>query len=139
MAYSIKADFQKVYSDEKLIVFTRGTGAIVDANLDAAIAKADSIIDSYLKSVIDDLPLVNPPAFIKDYSIAIAVKLLTRGIHYNDIPKVVRTEYEDAIQHLKDISAGKSNIILPAADTTVRNPIIKIDETAVAIFRRDSY
>lgn len=137
MAYSAKADFQKRFTDAKLIALTRGTGAINETNLNEAIATADSIIDSYLMSVCSTLPLNDPPAYIKNYSVIIAVKELQKSIQYKDIPEFVMKEYDAAIAHLKDIAKGNANI---AIDETTETRVDKIEfEDTPVIFDRGSW
>ena len=137
MAYSVKADFQKRYSDAKLINLTRGSGSINDSNLEEAIKTADSIIDSYLSSVCSTLPLATFPEFIKDYSVTIAFKSLHKGIQLKDIPSFVMEEYKSAIKHLEDISKGIANIKF---DETVETRVDKIEfEEVTPIFTRGSY
>lgn len=118
MAYSTKADIQKEISDEELIGLTddAGTGAIVDAPITAAIAKADALIDSYVGAVAE-VPLTTVPDVIKEHSKTIAIYFLysRRSV----APEIRKDNYDDAIQHLKDIAAGKA--VLPpttAADVT---------------------
>ncbi len=136
MAYSVVADFQKRFSDAKLVTLTRGTmpSTINEANLNEAVAVADSIIDSYLSSVCSTLPLATFPAFIKNHSVVIAVKELQKAIQYKDVPDWVQKEYDAAIDHLKDISRGLANV---AFDETVETRIDKVefDETAQVINR----
>lgn len=137
--YSALADFQKVFTVDKLVRITQGTGTTPnETNLNAAIVVADSIIDSYLSSVCSTLPLNTPPAFIKNYSIIISVKELQKSIQYKDIPDWVMKEYEAAILHLKDISSGKANISIDEAVET-RTDEVNFDENAVSYFNRGSY
>lgn len=138
--YSAKADFLKRIPSSKLVALTQGTGTTVnDTNLEEAIAVADEIIDSYLMSAADedDLPLASPPRYIKEYSVVIALKNMQKAIQYKDIPEWVQKEYEAAIKHLSDISAGKANIKL--ASTVTRNDEVRFDDTAPTIFTRGSY
>jgi phage gp36-like protein len=82
----------------------------VDANLDSAIAFADSMIDSYLTGVVSQLPLQTPPEVIRQMSYDIAVFSMHDRIQYADIPERVKSKYDAAVFYLKDIARGQANI-----------------------------
>lgn len=106
MPYSDKPYFLTKISEAELNKLTNST----DANLDSAIAAADSLIDSYLSSVVKVLPLSPVPEIIKQYSYDIAIFHLHDRIQYVDIPEWVKSKYDAAIFHLKDIARGQANI-----------------------------
>ncbi len=75
------------------------------AKVDAAIAKADALIDSYCGQV-ETVPFTTIPAIIKQHSITIAIYFLyTRR---SVAPELVKDNYKDAIKHLQDIATGKA-------------------------------
>ena len=109
MAYSAKTDIQKEISDDELIGLTddEGAGIINDTRVTAAIARADAMIDSYCGQ-IETVPFVIVPAVIKQHSITIAIYFLFA--RRSAVPEIRRKNYEDAIEHLKDIAAEKATI-----------------------------
>jgi phage gp36-like protein len=70
-----------------------------------AIAKADALIDGYCGQVAE-VPFTTIPAIVKQHSITLAIYFLY--IRRSMAPELVRTNYEDAIAYLKDISTGKA-------------------------------
>jgi len=81
----------------------------VDANLDAAINAADSLIDSYVANVTAT-PLNPVPDIIKQFSYDLAIFFLHDRIQYNEIPQRVKDKYDAAINYLKDVASGRANI-----------------------------
>ncbi len=106
MAYTDKTYFLKKISFSELSKLTGNA----DANLTAAIATADSLIDSYLSSVVSCVPLENPPDVIRQCSYDIAIFSLHDRIQYTDIPEWVKSKYDAAIFFLKDVARGQANI-----------------------------
>lgn len=114
MAYTDKTYFLTKIKQASLDKLTEG----VDANLTAAIASADSLIDSYLSSVISQLPLQSPPEIIRQLSYDIALFYLHDRIQYVDIPDWVKTKFDAAVFFLKDVARGQANIPSLTAEQT---------------------
>jgi len=106
MGYSDKAYFLKRISETELNKLINND----ETNLTSAIKAADSLIDSYLRNQISELPLTTVPEIISQLSYDIAVFYLHDRIQYIDVPERVRDKYEAAINFLKDISGGKVQI-----------------------------
>ncbi|MBW7888387.1 MAG: DUF1320 domain-containing protein [Bacteroidetes bacterium] len=106
MAYTDKNYFLKKISAAEL---NKLTGAD-DENLIAAIAFADSMIDSYLTGVVKTLPLETVPDVIKQFSYDIAIFSMHDRIQYTDIPDWVKNKYDSAVFFLKDVARGQANI-----------------------------
>lgn len=105
MAYSDKDYFLTKISEAELNKLT----AEVDENLAAAIASADSTIDSYLTGRVT-VPLASPPEMIRQMSYDLAVFHLHDRIQYADIPERVKSKYDAAIFWLKDFARGQASI-----------------------------
>lgn len=121
MAYSAKTDIQKEISDEELIGLTddEGAGIINEARVNAAIARADALIDSYCGQV-ETVPFVAAPPVIKQHSVTIAIYFLysRRSV----APEIRKENYRDAVAHLKDIATGKA-AIGPTTEADYENQI----------------
>jgi phage gp36-like protein len=126
MAYSVKADIQKEISDAELIGLTddAGTGAIVDAPIIAAIARADALIDSYAGKV-ETVPFTTVPDIIKQHSITIAIYFLfaRRSV----VPENRAQNYKDAVAWLKDLAVGKA--ALPPTTEADYDDTVQVDRT----------
>jgi len=103
--YSSKEYFLTKIDLETLNTLTGG----VDANLNSAIASADSLINGYISGAVK-LPLAVVPDILKQISYDIAVFHLHDRIQYKDIPERIRDKYDAALNYLKDV-AGKKVII----------------------------
>lgn len=122
MAYSLKADILNQMSDEELAQLTSEQGDFVDdLVITAAIADADSLIDSYVGRQYV-VPVSPTPARLKNISAMIAVYNLhsRRSAKLGGVNEAIRTNYEDCISYLKDISVGKA--VLDGAVTPARSP-----------------
>jgi phage gp36-like protein len=127
MSYSLKADIQKEISDAELIGLTddAGAGAIDDAIIAAAIAKADALIDSYCGQV-ETVPFTTVPDIVAQHSVTIAIYFLYS--RRSAIPEARAQNYKDAIAHLKDIATGKA--ALPVSGETTGDDAIRTDRTS---------
>lgn len=122
MAYSTKADILNQMSDDELSQLSSEQGDFVDdVVVMAAIADADSVIDSYVGRVYL-VPVTPTPPRLKNISALIAVYNLhsRRSGKLGGINEAVRTSYEDCMSYLKDISTGKA--VLDGAVTPTKNP-----------------
>ena len=109
-------------SVDQLMQLTSEDGlSVVQTVVDAAIAEADSDIDSYAgrRYVV---PFTTVPAKVKQLSVAIAIYKLHEkriGTFAGDIPTSIRNMYEDAIAFLKDVAKG--NAVIDGAVTPTVN------------------
>jgi len=85
--------------------------SVVQSVVDAAIAEADSDIDSYAGRRYT-VPFTTVPAKVKQLSVAISVyKLHEKRIqNLGEMPKSIRDMYDDAIGFLKDVAKGNAVI-----------------------------
>jgi len=102
MAYTDKSYFDQKIKPEELAILSDESGTIIDA----AIASADSLIDSYLKNVVAAVPLTIVPEIIKQCSYDIAIFYLHDRIQYSEIPQWVKDKYNAAIDFLTKIAKG---------------------------------
>lgn len=109
-------------SIEQLKKLTSEDGlSVVQSVVDAAIAEADSDVDSYGGRRYT-VPFNPVPAKVKQLSVAIAVyKLYEKkiGAIGGVIPESVRDMYDDAIGFLKDVA--KANAVIDGAVTPAEN------------------
>jgi phage gp36-like protein len=80
------------------------TGAIVDSLVNAALARADNLVNSYIAGLNLDLSVV--PSVLKDKACAIARYQLWS----DHASERVRQDYADAIAFLKDVQAGRASL-----------------------------
>ena len=101
-------DLRERLSETKLIQLTdfAGTGEIDSGRIDAAIAAASGIVDSYCAARYS-LPLAISEQ-IKDTALSICIYKLHSLRQLS--PDKVRLDYEDAIAFLKDVAAGKATL-----------------------------
>lgn len=125
MAYSNKAYFLKKIKAEKLASITEDTTDST-ANLDAAIAEADSIINGFLANQITNLPLTeNIPESIMLCSFQIAQFNLHTRSQSNDVPIHVKDSYDAAISFLKSVSRGEV-VLFPAISEENKETSIEV-------------
>lgn len=107
MSYAIKQDMISRYGLDNLVELTDradpATGSIGDQILQAALDAADALINSYIGKRYQ-VPLAETPAVLRPHAEVIAYYTLHRG-HY---PEQLRTEYEDSIGYLKQVSRGEA-------------------------------
>lgn len=120
MAYTDRDYFLNKIKESELIKLTADDNGDEDTEkLTNAIASADDLIDSYLKKVVDELPLAADivPESIKQCSYYIAVYYLHDNIDYADIPEHAEKNYKNSIAYLKDVSTGAALLPdIPEAD-----------------------
>lgn len=114
--YSAKPDFEAEIGSVELDKLTKPKSeeTLTSAEiLEKAIQKADELIDTYISSVTSvPIPDAKIPKLITGYSVIISIYGLHARIQYEDIPEFWKDKYKDVINHLKDISAGKANLII---------------------------
>lgn len=90
---------------ERLNVLTNSS----DANLEAAIGSASSLIDTYIRTSVKTVPI---PAeqiseTIKRICFDVTMYYLHDRADYADVPEAVQTKYDSSIQVLEDILSNK--------------------------------
>lgn len=112
MAYATQADLEDAFAaDEIRQLADRDRDGVADSNVIAAVlARADSMIDSYLGGRYA-LPITPIPTVL----MATACDLARYWLYDDAAPERVRDSYEDAVGFLKDVSAGRVLLQLPAA------------------------
>ena len=113
MAYAAASDISDLYGDDTLnrLADRDGDGLADAPKVARALDDAAALIDGYI-SLRVTLPLPSVPAVLKNLSIDIAMYRLATdaGLLSED----ARKRYEDAIQFLRDVAAGRASIPLPA-------------------------
>ncbi len=121
MAYSTLTDIRGMMTEDILIRMTNDEEVAVTlidpnnsahanmvARINAAIAKADSTIDSKLRDIFN-LPLSPLPDVIKDCAVDIAIyNIYTRKMP--EAPASRKDRFDDAIRTLERIADGKQSI-----------------------------
>ena len=107
MAYSTITDILNQLDEQTLIQLTddAGMGAVNQSVITAAIADADSEIDSYCGSRYD-VPLSSATGMIRKISVDMAIYNLY-GRRSQGPPETVAERYKNAVRFLRDVSAGK--------------------------------
>jgi phage gp36-like protein len=119
---------------ERLNVLTNST----DANLEAAINSASSLIDTYIRTSVKTIPI---PAeqiseTIKRICFDITIYYLHDRADYLDVPEAVQTKYDSSIQVLEDILSNKITL-----DKILEVNIEESVEygTNISVFNRNNY
>lgn len=116
MPYATQTDLEDAYgADEMLQLADRDRDGVADAGfIDAALNRADSLIDGYLAGRYA-LPVAPVPPVLT----ATACDLARYWLYDDAAPDRVRQAFEDAIAWLKDVAAGKVLLQLPAAEAGI--------------------
>lgn len=138
--YSTEADFLKRISktdyDELVRPVTGDTLTAAEIR-DEAIETADEVINGYIMSVVDTVPLDEPTKMITQCSVDIAIFNLHSRIQYDRIPEWVKDRYDACMAWLKDVASGKANLGLSVEEEEER-----LDKTSYGaseiVMRRDS-
>ncbi len=138
--YSTEADFLKRISKtdyDELVRPVTGDTLTAAQIRDEAIGTADEVIDSYIMSVVDTVPLDEPTKMITQCSVDIAIFNLHSRIQYDRIPEWVKDRYDACMAWLKDVASGKANLGLSVDEEEER-----LDKTSYGaseiVMRRDS-
>lgn len=111
-------------------------GDETEGALTQAIAEADSIIDGYLRGKIETLPIDPVPESIKLCSYAITMYNLHERVQYADRPEWVEKTYDNAINFLKDVSAGRVQLSGTAAEESDSSIVYNVEDNEMG---RDSF
>jgi phage gp36-like protein len=117
MTYATQTDLEDAFgATEILQLADRDQDEVIDAGvIEAALARADSVIDGYLGGRYA-LPLATPfPPVI----VATACDLARYWLHDDAATERVREGFEDAMAWLKDVAVGKVLLQLLAASANV--------------------
>jgi phage gp36-like protein len=109
MAYCTQDDLLKLVPEAEMAQLTTESGDVPDSEVvSEAIAKAAAEIDAYL-AVRYVLPLTEVPAQVKHLAADMAIYHLysRRGM----MQEIRREKFKDAIAFLKDVAAGRAEII----------------------------
>lgn len=97
--------------------------ASTDTNINAAIARAQGIIDFYVSSQVT-VPLDTPPEIIKGICADITIYHLHSRTQSDNVPEWVTQKHDDAMRLLKDICQGKGKLHFadpqPEQSTTIK-------------------
>ena len=115
MAYVTQAELEERFgTDELLQIADRDDDESVDnAVVDAAIADADAMIDSYCRARYG-VPFDPVPAEIRK----VAADIARYNLWDDQASEEVEMRYKNAIVWLKDVSAGRARISVEASDET---------------------
>lgn len=123
MAYITQTNITDRISEAELILITTDDPAAVAPDSDkvnAAIADADGVIDSYVgKRYV--VPMTDVPKVIVRHCVSLAVSFLYRDRSTPRDDENIKDNYDEAIAFLKDISVGKA-ILHGVSSTTELSP-----------------
>lgn len=116
MAYATLAQLQTAFgAAEVLAVADRDHNGVLDTGVvEAALARADAVIDSYLASrystpISDTVPVA---------ILNIALDLARYWLYDDAAPERVQDAYTEAVAWLKDVATGKVVLALPSASAS---------------------
>lgn len=138
MSYCTQAEIETAISTDIVIQLTDddNIGEIVEANVTAAIARADAEIDGYC-AVKYSVPFTTVPAVVAGLSLDMSIYYLYKR---RTVSEDVQKAYDNAIARLKDIAKGLLSLGVdppPAASTTADGA--ECNKTASdRIFTRDT-
>lgn len=104
MSYATQLALETRFGMDELVLLSdsAGNGVADAAQIAAALAFADEVIDGYV-SARYALPLSPVPGFI----VSIACDIARHRLHKNGAPEHVAAAHEAALARLKDIQAGR--------------------------------
>ncbi len=117
MAYSTLAEIKLIIPENDILQLTddEETGAIVESRVTEAIARADQIIDGYLRNSYT-VPLAPVHALIADASAGIAVFNLYQRRQSGGVEQGVKDRRNNAIKILQEISKGRISLGVTGED-----------------------
>lgn len=121
MAYSTLEDLKTYMPERHLLQLTDqdDVGEIDEEIVDDAISRADNMIDAYLRGRYPSPITGTVPSEIKDISTKLAAYNLYRKNMQMTLPEMVKDEYKDAMQLLKDIQSGKLSPFTSTYEPTI--------------------
>lgn len=135
MAYATQSDLVDKFGELELIQLTDfdtpAAGGIVASRVDAALARASGVVDSYLAARYQ-LPLAEVPPAIQG-----AVLDLARFYLFRDaVPEDVGQAADRALRYLRDLADGRAALALAAGGTAAADPALPAVESGGAVFAR---
>lgn len=125
MAYCTVNDIINDITELTLAQLTDEDGMVVNEGVvNVLIADADSLIDGYCGARCK-VPFTPVPPFVAALSRKIAIYNLYAR-RQEDMPPLRQTQYEDAIERLKDVSGGKLKL-----DTIFDVPLVTDDSAVI--------
>ncbi len=112
MAYCTLEDIQGAMSDAELIQLTDDNippAVIEQANVDKAIARADNLIDGYLRGRYV-LPLAPVPGIMVDLAVDVAVYNIYKRRKKVKMPESIADDYKNTLKILENIQKGTIEI-----------------------------
>ena len=126
MAYCLSADVRDALDERVLIWLTNDNDAateVVPAVIDDAIRDADATIDAYCRKRYT-VPFDPVPDKVRALSRTIAIYTLYSRKGIGDGPeRTVRDNYKDAMAFLRDVGAGRAEIVAGPAPTPPSNRV----------------
>ena len=138
MAYCTQADVEKVETAAQVIQLTddANSGAIGLSNFNDAVAKADGLVDAYLRGHVPELPIPAPvPSIIKEISTELTVYNLYLRRYSANVPDSITKRKASALTQLEKIASGKISLT-DAQQSDVAAGNVKVD-TQERIFPRE--
>ena len=120
--YASRSDITEKYGASALYPAVDADGGVDDAKVTKALKAASAKVDSYLgrRHV---LPLPSTPDILVAYCVDIAVYEMSNTA--DTLTEIIEKRYKDAVMWLKDISAGRASLGLPApAGKTSARPVV---------------
>ena len=106
MAYASLADLQALLSESELVQLSDDEGlAVNQAQIDAAILRADQRIDAYLANLAP-VPLTLVPPLVAQYSAKLAVCELYLRRSSASLPEAWAKEQASIYTHLRELAKG---------------------------------
>jgi phage gp36-like protein len=124
MPYATRADIEDRRGTEflEIIADRDDDGTPEDAAIDAALADASALIDSYLAKRYD-LPFTVAPDLLVPLAVDIAIHYLADRLSVGT--KENRKRYEDAVTTLRALADGKMNLAVDPAATVIDKPLVE--------------
>lgn len=135
MTYATQQNLIDRFGEEELIQLTdRGNLGVINATVvSRALADADALINGYLVGRYT-LPLATP---VPDVLERLACDIARYSLYEAGATKIVETRYIDALDLLRDVSKGRSDLGLSNTDNKpASNNLTQISSTT-PVFRRN--
>lgn len=123
-AYTTQSELVTRFGQEEILGLANDDGTIDAAVVTAAIGAAGATIDSYIGTRYA-LPLATVPARVA----TVAQDMARYELYTIEAPKAVKDKYDAAIAWLKDVSAGRAALDVPAppaADSSQSGNVIRL-------------
>ncbi len=110
--YCILSDILPTVSEAEIARLTDDeNGRVINESVvNEAISKGDELINGYLRSRINVLPLSSPPQLVKNISVDLAVYYLYQRRYRTNMPESIENQYKTTIKTLEQIQKGLINL-----------------------------